>query len=266
MTFALDLITIAVPDVRAAHAFYTAAFSPSDVADHGGWVDLDLHGTGHIGLYGTDDLAAETGAEPATSRFGGAVLSVVVDQPSEVEALVASAAEQGAEILKPAKKGFFGGFSAVYRAPDGAVWKLAAPTKKDTGPAASPPAPTETAVFLGVADPQTSKAFYEALGMTVDRDYGDKFVDFTIEPGKCRLGLLPSRSLAKDAGLDEETAANPAVVCNRTVASREEVDAVMTTAVEAGGRVEIEAGERDWGGYSGHFADPDGFLWKIACA
>jgi uncharacterized glyoxalase superfamily protein PhnB len=39
---------------------------------------------------------------------------------------------------------------------------------------------------------------------------------------------------------------------------------VLQQAVGAGARL-IKAGQKaDWGGYSGYFADPDGFLWEVA--
>jgi predicted lactoylglutathione lyase len=28
--------------------------------------------------------------------------------------------------------------------------------------------------------------------------------------------------------------------------------------------VNMEASETDWGGYSGYFQDPDGYLWEVA--
>jgi uncharacterized protein len=42
------------------------------------------------------------------------------------------------------------------------------------------------------------------------------------------------------------------------------VDQVMASAVAAGGEVVREAAEAQWGGYSGYFSDPDGYLWKVA--
>lgn len=265
MMLSLDVITLGVPDVHAAHVFYTAAFSPA-ATDYGEFVDLDMHGTGHVGLYGTGALAAEADAEPDTSGFRGYILSCIVSQPSEVEALLDAAAQNGAKVLKPAKKGLFGGFHAVYQAPDGAIWKLSAAAKKDTGPAADPPLPTEAIVILGVAEPKASAAFYAALGLTVDRDYGNKFVDFQLTPGACRLGLMPRKELAKDAGVDADGSGFRAVVLHRRAESREEVDALLAAAVAVGGRVAVAAAETSWGGYSGHFADLDGNLWKVACA
>ena len=47
------------------------------------------------------------------------------------------------------------------------------------------------------------------------------------------------------------------------VASPAEVDAVLETVRAAGATVHA-AQQRDWGGYSGYFVDPDGFRWEVA--
>ena len=124
--------------------------------------------------------------------------------------------------------------------------------------------PTETVANLGVAEPEAAKAFYAALGMSVDRDYGNTFTDYRLTPGTCRLGLMPRKALATDGGIDEDGTGFRAAVFNRRAGSREEVDALLATAVSAGGKIAVAAGETGWGGHSGHFTDPDGFLWKVA--
>ena len=43
-----------------------------------------------------------------------------------------------------------------------------------------------------------------------------------------------------------------------------EVDAVLATARAAGADPVQDAEERDWGGYTGYFGDPDGYRWEIA--
>ncbi|MCW4354492.1 VOC family protein [Hoyosella sp. YIM 151337] len=48
------------------------------------------------------------------------------------------------------------------------------------------------------------------------------------------------------------------------VATRPEVDAVLATARRAGADPVHDGQERAWGGYTGYFADPDGFRWEIA--
>jgi predicted lactoylglutathione lyase len=48
------------------------------------------------------------------------------------------------------------------------------------------------------------------------------------------------------------------------VATPEAVDEVLATALRAGAQPVHEAVHRDWGGYTGYFADPDGYRWEIA--
>jgi uncharacterized protein len=48
------------------------------------------------------------------------------------------------------------------------------------------------------------------------------------------------------------------------VHTREEVDEILKKAELAGAKIEKFAGNTDWGGYSGYFSDPDGYLWEIA--
>ena len=143
---------------------------------------------------------------------------------------------------------------------------MAAATRKDTGPAGERPVPTETVAVLGVAEPEAATAFYAAVGLTVDRDYGSRFIDVRLTPGTCRLGLMPRKALAKDAGIDEDGSGFRAAVVNRRAGSGRRSTPLLATAVSAGGRIAVAAGETEWGGYSGHFTDPAGFLWKVASA
>lgn len=48
------------------------------------------------------------------------------------------------------------------------------------------------------------------------------------------------------------------------MASTEEVDRTLEQAIDAGA-TPVKPGQKVfWGGYSGYFADPDGFLWEVA--
>ncbi|MBK1786007.1 VOC family protein [Prauserella cavernicola] len=264
-TLSLDVITIGVPDMEAARAFYSSAFSAAATGDDH-TAGLDLHGSGQLALRQLAALATDSGASSATSGFRGYVLSAIVDQPAEVKALLDAAVVAGATVVKSAKKALFGEFMATYQTPDGAVWKLAAASKKDAGPVPDPPKPTETAVYLGVERPKESKVFYESLGMSADHDYGDKFVDFTIAGGGCRLGLLPRKALAKDAGVDENGDGFSALVLTHTATSRADVDALLAAASSAGGRVTSTPAHTDQGDYSGRFTDLDGYHWRITAA
>ena len=48
------------------------------------------------------------------------------------------------------------------------------------------------------------------------------------------------------------------------VRSREEVDTVLTSAVDAGATITQPAADTFYGGYAAYFADPDGHLWEVA--
>ncbi|MGI5271772.1 VOC family protein [Nonomuraea sp. CA-218870] len=257
MALTLDVVTLGAPDVPAARRFYSTALSPA-VADDDDSVNLDLHGTGRLTLSAAEGLAAE----PVAAGFRGYVLTCVVNQPTEVRTLMDAAVRGGAEVLKPAKKALFGSFSGAFRAPDGAIWKLAAATGKDTGPAAESPVPTETTLILGVAAPKASKAFYEALGMSVDRDYGSKYVDFHPAKAAARLCLMERGVLARDAGTTRDGGGFPSMILTHTAGSREEVDALLASAAAAGGRITVAAAQTTQG-YSGSFTDPDGFWWRV---
>ena len=50
------------------------------------------------------------------------------------------------------------------------------------------------------------------------------------------------------------------------VATRAAVDEVLEEARAAGADPVSPAVEREWGGYSGYFADPDGYRWEVAHA
>lgn len=294
MTLSLDVLSLGVPEVRRAREFYTAVLAPTEslapieslaptvspaaaVDDGGRQVRLDLYGTGRLALHATDALAAAAGADPGqpvAAGFRGYVLSFVVRQPAEVRSVVDAAAAGGATVLKPAKGSLFGAYSAVFRAPDGAVWKVSAPTRKDRRPAADPVVPTETAALLGVSDMRAARTFYAALGMKPDRDY-KHYADFHPVEGTCRLGLMPWRTLAKDVGVGVDDGAGVddgeggdgfrAVVPHRRAASRDEVDATLAAAAAHGGRIAVPAREIE-DGYAGHFADPDGFRWRVSAA
>ncbi|HZL79842.1 MAG TPA: VOC family protein [Candidatus Limnocylindrales bacterium] len=48
------------------------------------------------------------------------------------------------------------------------------------------------------------------------------------------------------------------------VRKKEQVEMILLEAEKAGGRIVKAAKDTSWGGYSGYFADPDGYLWEVA--
>ena len=49
----------------------------------------------------------------------------------------------------------------------------------------------------------------------------------------------------------------------QNVGSEKEVQGLLMLAIQAGGKILKAPGKTTWGGYSGHFADLDGYVWVI---
>jgi len=88
------------------------------------------------------------------------------------------------------------------------------------------------------------------------------FAIFRLHTGTA-LALCPRELLAKDANLKDKGGFG-GITLAQNVATREEVDSVLSKAVNAGGRLLKKVRKAEWGGYSGYFADLDGHPWEVA--
>ncbi len=122
--------------------------------------------------------------------------------------------------------------------------------------------PRISMITLGVADLARAVRFYEQ-GLGWPRLESPPEVAFFPLNGTW-LGLYGREALAEDAGVPAEGSGFAGVALAHNVASEAEVDEVLALAVRAGARP-VKPGQRVfWGGYSGYFADPDGYLWEVA--
>ena len=122
--------------------------------------------------------------------------------------------------------------------------------------------PRITLITLGVADLERSVAFYrDGLGLP-QRDGPDGIAFF--ETSGTRLSLYPRKALAEDAQVSAEGSGFRGFTLAHNVRSTEDVDRTLLEAVAAGACL-VKPGQKVfWGGYSGYFQDPDGFLWEVA--
>jgi catechol 2,3-dioxygenase-like lactoylglutathione lyase family enzyme len=129
--------------------------------------------------------------------------------------------------------------------------------------------PSITLLTLGVDDLERSVAFYrDGLGFPTKGIIGTEIENgavafFTLESG-LKLALWPRKSLSADSGLPVQPESATEFSIAQNVASREEVDAVMRQAKEAGAKIVKPAHATFYGGYAGYFQDPDGHLWEVA--
>jgi uncharacterized protein len=117
-------------------------------------------------------------------------------------------------------------------------------------------------ITLGVTDLKRSSDFYEGLGWRRSMAKAEGVVFF--QTGGMALALFPRHELAKDANVDADGSGFNGVSLAYNARSRVEVDSVLAEAEAAGAKIQKPAQEAFWGGYSGYFSDPDGFLWEVA--
>ncbi len=116
-------------------------------------------------------------------------------------------------------------------------------------------------VTLGVGDLARSRAFYQALGWVTNAAPDDDVVFF--QAGVMIVALWDRRLLAEDSGVDDFGGWG-GITLAHNVRSREEVDAVIAEAEDAGASIPRHGATTFWGGYSGIFIDPDGHAWEVA--
>lgn len=78
------------------------------------------------------------------------------------------------------------------------------------------------------------------------------------------LALYPRDELAADATVPADGSGFAGFTLAHNVRTRAEVDATLKEAEAAGAEMLKPAQDASWGGYSGYFADPDGYLWEVA--
>jgi catechol 2,3-dioxygenase-like lactoylglutathione lyase family enzyme len=116
---------------------------------------------------------------------------------------------------------------------------------------------------LGVRDIERSRRFYrDGLGWPMSAASSEDVAFF--HTGGVVLALYKRELLAADANLSPEGSGFSGIGLAHNVATRELVDAALEAAVAAGGMLLKPGTAVEWGGYTGYFADPDGFLWEIA--
>ena len=201
---AIASVILEVPDPAAAETFYAAAF-------------------------GLGERVRVRASETPTSGFRGFALSLVVSQPGTVDSFIGTALDGGARTLKPAKKGIWG-YGGVVQAPDGAIWKVATSSKKDTGQAIREV--DDFVLLLGVKDVKATKQFYLDRGLAVAKSFGSKYVEFDTPSWPVRLALYSRCAAARDVGVAPDGTGSRRIV------------------------IGSDAGP--------NFTDPDGFAWEAA--
>lgn len=125
--------------------------------------------------------------------------------------------------------------------------------------------PRLSVVTVGARDLPRLRRFYGALGWHEVAGSGDDWAAYLV--GGVLFALYPETVLASESGADTTGPlgwSGVTFACN--VDSAGEVDEAIAAAIEAGATVIAPAASREWGGRSGHIADPESNRWEIAWA
>jgi uncharacterized protein len=117
-------------------------------------------------------------------------------------------------------------------------------------------------VTLGVRDLGRATAFYRDV-LRLPQKETPPTVSF-FEMGRTWLALYPRDLLAADAGVPPDGSGFSGFTLAHNVRTPPEVDSLLAEAAAGGGRLVRSGHTAEWGGYTGYFADPDGFLWEVA--
>jgi len=118
-------------------------------------------------------------------------------------------------------------------------------------------------ISLGVRSVDASRRFYvDGLGWPVHREVPGEVLFIQANHGLL-LSLWDAGHMQSEAATDPP-AGIACITLSHNLASTAEVDWVMAEAETAGAFIVAAPKTQPWGGYTGYFADPDGYRWEVA--
>jgi len=119
-------------------------------------------------------------------------------------------------------------------------------------------------ITLAVADLGATRRFYvDGLGWDPAMEAQGEVLMFEVAD-KVLLSLWAESGFEEEVGPIRRGSGLVPITLAHNLADRDRVDAVLAEAREAGASEVSDAVDREWGGYTGYFADPDGFRWEVA--
>jgi len=121
-----------------------------------------------------------------------------------------------------------------------------------------------TFITLAVADIAATRRFYvDGLGWEPAMEADGEVIFFRVAP-TVMLSLWSRAGFEAEVGPLGADTGIPPITLSHNMPDAAGVDAVLADAAAAGAEMVRPAQQREWGGYSGYFADPDGFRWEVA--
>jgi uncharacterized protein len=127
----ITMLTLGVDNLERSVKFYRdgLGFPTEGIVgkefDHGAVAFFDLQAGLKLAVFPRGDLARDAGIAPSDSRSTEFSIGHNVRSADEVDAIMKLAEASGAEIIKPARKTFWGGYAGYFQDPDGHMWEVA---------------------------------------------------------------------------------------------------------------------------------------------
>jgi uncharacterized protein len=127
----ITVLTIGVDDLERALAFYSRGLglpTPGIIGrefDHGAVAFFDLQAGVKLAIWPRSSLAHDTGLPKTPHSATEFSIGHNVRSEQEVDAVMKQAERAGANIVKPARKTFWGGYAGYFADPDGHLWEIA---------------------------------------------------------------------------------------------------------------------------------------------
>ena len=124
--------------------------------------------------------------------------------------------------------------------------------------------PRVSFITLAVADLVATRRFYvDGLGWQPAFEAEGDVLMFEVAD-KVVLSLWAEPGFEAEVGPIRRGSGVVPITLAHNLPTRDGVDTVLDDARSAGATEVSGAVEREWGGYTGYFADPDGYRWEIA--
>ncbi|MFL5757286.1 MAG: VOC family protein [Chloroflexota bacterium] len=120
----ISIVTLGVADLSRSVAFYEALGWEKATSSMDEIVWFRTADT-NVGLWSSDELAADANLPPQRARFGGITLAINLETEAAVTEALDAAVAAGATLLKPATRADWGGLSGYFADPDGHPWEVA---------------------------------------------------------------------------------------------------------------------------------------------
>ncbi len=125
--------------------------------------------------------------------------------------------------------------------------------------------PRVSFITLAVSDLAASRRFYvDGLGWEPVLEVPDDVIMFRVAD-KVLLSLWVEPAFEDEVGPIRRGPGLAPITLAHNLPTKQAVDEVLNDARAAGASHVADAVEREWGGYTGYFADPDGYRWEVAC-